>query len=328
MSKMRTASFLKPSAVLLLFAICIGSMWQASAVFAASVSMNSSPRCVSRGVNLVDCVALGQDNAVWYTSYNGTWSNWGSLGGSFASAPAIVSWSADRLPVYVRGTDNRFYHNVWHNGKWSGWDNLLGQLPNAIPVGNLACFSPGILKVDCFTYDQDGNLWRNSFDPTLFWGTHWSNWQMVPEPSDHGSGLGAYSFNPESIGIVTMAPNGTLVQGNLQGYAPISSWTQLPSVSSENGSDPSCVGSKSGAAYCAVLGQDGKIWSTEFDSGTWQDWTALPGTETLASGPTIVTTGFNRLDVFARGSDNGLWVNTLDNGVWSGWSAIPITPIG
>jgi len=64
--------------------------------------------------------AVGQ---IYHRSYNGTaWSGWNNLGGVTVSAPAAVASSANRLDLWVRGTDNGLQHKFWQPSTgWSGW---------------------------------------------------------------------------------------------------------------------------------------------------------------------------------------------------------------
>src|SRR5207245_2400307 len=39
--------------------------------------------------------------------------------------PAAVSWGANRIDIFVRGTDNALWHKWWDN-YWSSWENLGG----------------------------------------------------------------------------------------------------------------------------------------------------------------------------------------------------------
>lgn len=57
------------------------------------------------------------DGVEWsnWTSLGGvvTWSHWETLGGYLTEAPAAVSWDADRIDVFARGTDNAVYQTLW-----------------------------------------------------------------------------------------------------------------------------------------------------------------------------------------------------------------------
>ena len=42
-----------------------------------------------------------------------TWGGWESLGGVITSEISAVSWSANRIDRFARGTDNAMYHKCW-----------------------------------------------------------------------------------------------------------------------------------------------------------------------------------------------------------------------
>jgi hypothetical protein len=62
---------------------------------------------------VIDVFVRGTDAAVWWKHWNGSaWSTWTSLGGRLApgTGPAVASWGAGRLDVFVTGTDNQLWH--------------------------------------------------------------------------------------------------------------------------------------------------------------------------------------------------------------------------
>lgn len=57
------------------------------------------------------------DSGIWSTT-------WEDLGGVLLSAPTPVSWSADRLDIFVLGTDDAVWHKYWTGSAWGGWERL------------------------------------------------------------------------------------------------------------------------------------------------------------------------------------------------------------
>jgi hypothetical protein len=67
------------------------------------------------------------------------------LGGSLTSDPGAVSWGANRIDVFVRGTQNGLFHKWWDGAQWAGWEGLGGSLgsgpdPTALGPGSLDVF--------------------------------------------------------------------------------------------------------------------------------------------------------------------------------------------
>ena len=43
------------------------------------------------------------------------WSGYESLGGIITSNPTAVSWGANRIDVFARGTDSAMWHRWWRS---------------------------------------------------------------------------------------------------------------------------------------------------------------------------------------------------------------------
>src|SRR5512135_2571999 len=98
------------------------------------------------------------------------WSNWECIGGVLISAPAVSSWGASRLDVFVGGTDNGLWHK-WYDGiKWRGFESLGGALASAP-----GAFSRAANLIDLVVEGPDNGLWQKSWN-----GTAWSSWSAIP----------------------------------------------------------------------------------------------------------------------------------------------------
>jgi hypothetical protein len=101
----------------------------------------------------------------------------------------VASWSAGRLDVFVRGTDNAMWHKWFQNG-WSGWESLGGVLTSGPAAASWAAN-----RIDTFVRGTDNSLWHK-----------W--WALVPTVRVHTK--------------VLTAPNvavGTVVQRMREVYA-------------------------------------------------------------------------------------------------------------
>src|SRR2546428_7309997 len=99
-----------------------------------------------------------------------------SVGGYAASGPAVTSWGANRLDVFVRGWDNALYHKWWNGSAWSGWESLGGTL-----ASDPAAVSWGPNRLDVFTRGTDHPLAPPSWD-----GSHWSSSESVGRSLSEG----------------------------------------------------------------------------------------------------------------------------------------------
>ena len=93
--------------------------------------------------------------------------NFGAGAMSEAQAkPACVSWSANRIDCFARGTDNAMWHRWWDGAAWAGWESLGGIL-----TSDPQCTSWSANRIDCFGRGLDNALWHRSWN-----GASWSGW--------------------------------------------------------------------------------------------------------------------------------------------------------
>lgn len=91
---------------------------------------------VPQGTNHIELWGLGEDGALWHRGYNGThWPvDWDSHKGSFISAPALLSPSANVYDVFAIGSDGALKHarrndtsDTW-TPAYRAWESLGGSL--------------------------------------------------------------------------------------------------------------------------------------------------------------------------------------------------------
>ena len=86
--------------------------------------LESTPKAVSWSANRLDVFAVGTDSALWHRWWDGSsWGGWESLGGLLESplngprlspgALDAVAWAANRLDIFVVGTDSAMWHKWW-----------------------------------------------------------------------------------------------------------------------------------------------------------------------------------------------------------------------
>jgi hypothetical protein len=69
---------------------------------------------------------MGTDRAMYHKAWNGSaWVGYDNLGGVLTGVPCPVSWAANRLDVFGKGTDDALYHK-WFSSTWQGWEDLGG----------------------------------------------------------------------------------------------------------------------------------------------------------------------------------------------------------
>ncbi len=122
----------------------------------------SNPAAVSWAANRIDLFGVGLDGNLYHKSWNGsTWSPWvnelghPSPGIASGSGPAVSSWEANRLDVFVRGADNSIWHAWWDGTSWKSWVSLGPAI-----VSNPAAVSWAANRIDLFGVGLDGNLYH------------------------------------------------------------------------------------------------------------------------------------------------------------------------
>jgi hypothetical protein len=98
-------------------------------------------------------------------------------------------------------------------------------------------------------------------------------------------------------------------------------WTEWESLGGVITSDPAAIG-RGHRVDVFARGTDGALWS-KFWAGNWSGWYSLGGCLAPGSGPSVVTTGNNTLNLFVRWCDNQLYQRYFDGQNWGAW-----TPLG
>jgi hypothetical protein len=74
-------------------------------------------------------------------------------GGTSSTGPAVTSWSANRLDLFAKGTDNALYHMTWDGTQWSSWYDLGGTFQDAP-----AAVSWGPNRIDVCVHGDTGHI--------------------------------------------------------------------------------------------------------------------------------------------------------------------------
>ena len=89
--------------------------------------LTSGPAVSSWGPNRLDVFVRGTDGAIYHKAWDGSrWSDWASLGGSFAEgvSPTAISRFENQIELYALGTDNIVKAKWWDGSRWSDWINM------------------------------------------------------------------------------------------------------------------------------------------------------------------------------------------------------------
>jgi RHS repeat-associated protein len=211
--------------------------------------------------------------------------------------PAVASWGANRLDLFVRGTGNNLLHKYWNGTSWSAtWEDLGGPFSS-----DPAAVAWGPNHIDLFARGMDNKLMHNWWD-----GTAWQGWDNMGGGSAVASGPTAVSWSAGRLDVFARSTTNTLNHRWWDG-----SWHE-DDLGGTLTSAPGAASWGPNRLDIFSRGADNGLWHKFWD-GAWGAWEALGGV--LTSAPDATSWGANRIDIFSRSA-----TNTLDHRWWdSGW---------
>jgi hypothetical protein len=233
-----------------------------------------------------------------------------------ASQPAVASWAAGRLDVFVQGGDNTLWQIYYSAGGWSGAWASLGA-----PSGGLAS-APAVVswdtnRIDVFVRGADNNLWQK------YYAGGWSGWfSLGSPPGGLASSPTVASWEPNRLDVFARGTDNNLWQKSYAGGW--SGWFSLGSPPGGLASSPTVASWGLNRLDVFARGTDNNLWQ-KYYAGGWSGWFSLGSPSGgLTSGPAVASWGPNRLDVFARGTDNNLWRKYYapSEGGWKPWGSL------
>ena len=228
------------------------------------------------------------------------WSAW-SPAGAATSTPAVTSWGAGRLDMFVRGQDNALWHRAWDGSAWTGWVSLGGTLTSA-PAA--VSWGPG--RIDVFARGPDDALWHIAWT-----GATWSGWQSQGGLLDSTPAVASWGL--DRLDVFARGSDLALWHRAWDG----SVWSGWEPLGGHLVAAPAAVSWGSGRIDVLATGADRSLWHIAWMGSAWSGWEPRGGL--LTSAPTVASWASNRLDVFARGADNAIWHLAWDGSTWVGW---------
>jgi hypothetical protein len=318
-----------------------GSNWGPSMLGWEGLGGNcvGKPAVESWGANRLDLFVVGTDQAVHHKAWDGAaWrpslTGWDSLGGIVQPdpmrRPAVVSWGANRLDVFVVGTDAQLYHKWWDGSAWgpslTSWERLGG-----VCASPPAAVSWGVNRLDVFVVMSNGQLYHKWWDGSA-WGPSLTGWERMG-----GNCVGtpaAVAWGKNHLDVFTIDRNRRLLTKRWDGTAwspSLTSWKSLGGICT---SSPAAVAWGRNRVDVLVRGTDKArltdqaIFHKWWDGSTWRPsgkgLQYLGGV--LRGGPEVASWASKRLDVFAVGTDRALYHKWLSGSVWgpspTGWQSL------
>ncbi|MEO7274634.1 MAG: hypothetical protein ABIX28_01880 [Vicinamibacterales bacterium] len=268
-----------------------------------------APAAASRGPDLLDVFARGENGRLWQKSWLADhWGPWQELGaGRLTSHPAAI---ADRSPagglvprllVYVRGFQNQLAQREWTLAGWSEqWHDLGGRLTSAPAVAMIG----GLRYV--FVRGHDHQLAYKRWN-----GTEWSDWRDLGGTLT--SAPAAVSWGPGRLDVFARGPANQLLHIRWNGEE----WSGWRDLGGRLTSGPAVASWGPGRLDVFVRGHEGGLAQKRWNGEEWSEWRDLGGR--LTSGPGAVSWGPHRIDVFVRGHDHQLAHKRWNGTEWSEW---------
>jgi hypothetical protein len=194
-----------------------------------------------------------------------TWSGWVSLNGQTPSPPVlVVTSSANRLDLVVRGLANGIYHKAFVNGAWTTtWDTPGGTTPD-IP----AAVSGGSI-LHLVVRGISNGIWYNSYN---FTSGSWSNWFSIGGATATAPSLAIDSSGTLHL-LVTGLSNGIWHISRTAGGVWSQSWDS-PGGATTNRIAVTTIGTN---VIILASGLDNSIYFNVLTGTSWQTWTAIGG---------------------------------------------------
>ena len=151
--------------------------------------------------------------AAWEPAFTDGWHGWWELNGGRATPGApvtAVSRSADKLDVFVVGTDGRVYTAAWEPSFpdwWHGWWSI-GDLraPQGAPVHAV---SRSTDKLDIFVTDMNGAILTAAWEPNFpDWWHGW--WELNGGRAAPGAPVTAVSRSADKLDVFVVGNDGRI----------------------------------------------------------------------------------------------------------------------
>ena len=231
-----------------------------------------------------------------------------------ASSGPVVAWAANRLDVFVLGTNRGLYHKWWNGSAWgpslTGYEAMGGVCTSAPQV---VAWGPD--RLDVFVTGTDSALYHKWWNGSS-WGPSLTGYEAMG-----GVCLGdprVVSWGANRLDVFVVGTDRALYHKWWNGSA----WG--PSLTGYERMGGVCVGQPEVVAWgpnrldVFVIGTDRALYHKWWDGTAWRP--SLTGYERLGgvctSAPRVVAWGPNRLDVFVTGTDGALYHKWWDGSAW------------
>lgn len=291
---------------------------------------------VSRSADKLDIFACDEAGrtitAAWEPAFTDGWHGWHHIrgGGGAPGAPVTAaSRSADKIDIFVTGTDGKAYTAAWEPGftdGWHGWWRIDGiDLPQAAPIHAVSRRAD---HLDLFCTAADGRVMTSRWSPTA---AGWAPWaQVLDGRADPGAAVTAVSAGNGSIDIFVTGLDGRAWTAHFaqprRGNGQWRAWHAIGDSRFPGGAPIQAVSRSAGKLDIFGTDLTGRIvsaaWESAFNDG-WHGWWTIADGRALPGAPvTAVSRAADKLDIFVTGTDGRTWSAAWEpgfGGSWHGW---------
>src|SRR5579859_5882301 len=230
------------------------------------------------------------------------------------SSGPVVAWGANRLDVFVLGTNRALFHKWWNGSAWgpslTGYEAQSGiceSVPQAVAWG------PN--RLDVFVTGTDSQLFHKWWNGSA-WGPSLTGYErqggiIVGQPE-------VVSWGPNRLDVFVIGTDRALYHKWWDGNAWGPSLTGYERLGGVCMSAPRAVAWGPNRLDIFVIGTDGALYHKWWNGSAWGP--SLTGYERMGGicvgQPEVVSSGPNRLDVFVIGTDRALYHKWWDGSAW------------
>jgi Zn-dependent M28 family amino/carboxypeptidase len=236
----------------------------------------------------------------------------------------VVSWGANRLDVFVIGTDRALYHKWWNGSAWgpslTGYEAQGGIIPSNAEV---ASWGPN--RLDVFVLGTDRALYHKWWNGSA-WGPSLTGYERqggvcVSRPR-------AVAWGPNRLDVFVTGTDSALYHKWWNGSAWGPSLTGFERQGGIIIGDPEVVSWGPNRLDVFVLGTDSAVYHKWWNGSAWGP--SLTGYErqggVCTTAPKAVCWGPNRIDLFVYGTDQALYHKAWNGSAWlpslTGWERL------
>jgi hypothetical protein len=286
-----------------------------------------------RSADHLDIFVIGTDNrvytAAWERAFTDGWRGWWQVNGGMAAPGAhvtAVSRSANKLDIFVVGTDGGVYTAAWQpdGANWRGWWRVGGlRAPQGAPVHAVV---RGPDKLDIFATDVNGVVQTAAWDAAVP-GAWRGWWPILGGRAAPGAAVTAVTRSANKLDVFVVGLDGRVYTAAWEPAfgSTWRGWWAIGGLRAPQGAPVhACVRAPDKLDVFATDAA-GAIQTAAWEAGVpggWRGWWPINGGRAAPGAPvTAASRSRDKLDVFVTGLDGRAWTAawTPTSGGWRGW---------